>query len=229
MRYILFVGAAVSNFLKEYYHKSSAKLLISLLFFVIALIVFGVITDEIILEKEETIDLMVFHFLNKHMVNDALTDYMYLITQFSSVTLMKIAYPAIIVILAGFKYYRRAFFTFIAGSGGLLIIDLMKMFFQRARFADPLLYREESFSFPSGHATFSFIFYGTLAYFVWLTDLPKVWKNLMMIFLVLLSLAIGFSRVYLQVHYASDVVGGFCLGYSWLFLMIYTFRRWFPL
>ena len=217
------------RFIKDYYHNNSAKLLLSVLFFVLALVIFAVITDEIILEKEETIDFLVFEFFKKYLISDQLTGSMYAITQLSSVTLMKIAYPLLIGILIVFKFYRKALFTFVAGTGGLLIIYVMKMFFERPRPPYPILYREESFSFPSGHATFSFIFYGTLAYFIWLTDLPKVWKYIAMTFLVSLSLAIGFSRVYLHVHYASDVLGGFCLGYSWLFLMIYTFRRFFPL
>lgn len=217
------------RFIKDYYHNNSAKLLLSVLFFVLALVIFAVITDEIILEKEETIDFLVFEFFKKYLISDQLTGSMYAITQLSSVTLMKIAYPLLIGILVLFKFYRKALFTFVAGTGGLLIIYVMKMFFERPRPPYPILYREESFSFPSGHATFSFIFYGTLAYFIWLTDLPKVWKYIAMTFLVSLSLAIGFSRVYLHVHYASDVLGGFCLGYSWLFLMIYTFRRFFPL
>ncbi|QDP84586.1 phosphatase PAP2 family protein [Chryseobacterium sp. SNU WT5] len=217
------------RFIKDYYHNNSAKLLLSVLFFVLALVIFAVITNEIILEKEETIDFLVFEFFKKYLISDQLTCSMYAITQLSSVTLMKIAYPLLIGILVLFKFYRKALFTFVAGTGGLFIIYVMKMFFERPRPPYPILYREESFSFPSGHATFSFIFYGTLAYFMWLTDLPKIWKNIAMTFLVLLSLMIGFSRVYLHVHYASDVLGGFCLGYSWLFLMIYTFRRYFPL
>ncbi|WP_226065732.1 phosphatase PAP2 family protein [Kaistella polysaccharea] len=217
------------KFIKNYYNNNSAKLLLSLLFFVVALLVFFIITDEIVLEKEETIDFTVFKFFKEFIIRQGLTDFMSVITQFSSVALMKIAYPVLIVILLLFKFYRKAAFTFVAGVGGLLLIYAMKMFFARPRPPYPLLNKEESFSFPSGHATFSFILYGTLAYFIWLTDLPKVWKYIAMIFLVLLSLTIGFSRVYLRVHYPSDVVGGFCLGYSWLFLIIYTFRRWYPI
>lgn len=215
--------------IKDYYHNNSAKLLISLFFFVLAIIIFVVITNEIIFEKEETLDLVVFKLFKSYIITDQLTPQMYVFSQFSSVSLMKVAYPFLIGILVLFKYYRRAIFTFVAGVGGLALIYGMKMFFERARPLEPILYREESFSFPSGHATFSFIFYGTMAYFIWLTNLSNLWKNIAMTFLMLLSLTIGFSRVYLHVHFASDVLGGFCLGYSWLFLLIYTFRRWFPL
>ena len=217
------------SFIKNYYHNNSAKLLLSLLFFVMALVVFVVITNEVILEKEETIDLMVFKFLTMHIISDPRTSSMYAITQLSSVQLMKFVYPLLIVVLLIFKHFRKALFAFVAGVGGLLLIYFMKILYERPRPEFPILYREESFSFPSGHATFSFIFYGTLAYFIWLTDLPKIWKYITMIFLILLSFLIGFSRVYLHVHYASDVLGGFCLGYSWLFLMIYTFRKYYSL
>ena len=158
----------------NYYHNNSAKLLLSLLFFVLALMIFVGITNEIVLEKEETMDFLVFKFFKRYLISDQLTGSMYALTQLSSVVWMKIAYPLLIGILTLFKLYRKALFTFVAGTGGLVIIYVMKMFFQRPRPPYPILYREESFSFPSGHATFSFIFYGTLAYFIWLTDVPKI-------------------------------------------------------
>ena len=217
------------QFFKNFYRDSSLKLLLSLLFLILALFVFVAITDEIILEKEENIDLIIFHFFDKHIIRRSLTGFMYVITQFSSAPFIKIAYPFLMVVLIIFKMYRKAIFTFAAGVGGLLLIYGMKMLFMRPRPAYPLVYKEESFSFPSGHATFGFIFYGTLCYFIWLTNLSKIWKYIAIFFLIALSLTIGFSRVYLRVHYPSDVLGGFCLGYSWLFLMFFVFRKWYPL
>jgi undecaprenyl-diphosphatase len=66
----------------------------------------------------------------------------------------------------------------------------------------------KNFSYPSGHATSGFIFYGLLVYLVWKTNIPKLYKWLTASILILLSLLIGFSRIYLRVHYASDVVAG---------------------
>ena len=217
------------QFIKNYYRNSSVKLLISLLFFLLALVTFGVITNELLYEKEEGVDLMIFGFFSKHIISPGVTAYMYAITQFSSAPFVKVAYPFLMLALLMTRHRRHAIFTLAACAGGLVLIYVMKLFFARPRPLNPVLYREESFSFPSGHATFGFIFYGTMAYFIWLTDLPKVWKYIFMAFLILLSLAIGFSRIYLRVHYPSDVLGGFALGYSWLFLMIYIFRRWLPL
>lgn len=217
------------GYFKTYYHSLSRKLLISLVFFILALAMLWLIMDEVVLENEEDLDLYIFEIFRKYILNDKATILMYNVTQFSSAPFIKIAYPVLIVALAVFKFYRRAFFAFITGAGGLLIIYGMKLFFERARPLKPVLYAEKDFSFPSGHATFSFILYGMMAYFIWLTDLPKVWKYIVMTLLVSLSFVIGFSRIYLRVHYPSDVIGGFCLGYSWLFLMIYAFRKWFPI
>jgi undecaprenyl-diphosphatase len=219
----------IVQYLKNYYQSQSWKFLVSLLFFVAALLVLAVITNEIVLEKEETIDLWIFTIFHRYFIGQRLTDFMYVITQFASTPFIKVVLPFLLILLWVFKMYRKAIFAFLVGVGGLLLVYGMKIFFARPRPPYPLLYKVDSFSFPSGHATFSFVFYGTLAYFVWLSDWGKFWKYSAMAFLLLLSLLIGLSRVYLRVHYASDVVGGFCLGYSWLFLIIYAFRKWAPI
>lgn len=217
------------QFFKDFYQNNSWKLLFSLFLFALAMFIFAVITDEIVLEREEDIDLFVFHFLQEHIIRSKVTDFMSAITNFASTSFIQILFPLLLVLFVILKMYRKAIFIFVTGIGGLLLIHGMKLFFARPRPPYPLIGKEETFSFPSGHATFSFIFYGTLAYFIWLTNLPKIWKWIAMIFLISLSIIIGFSRVYLRVHYPSDVLGGFCLGYSWLFLMIFVFRKWVPI
>ena len=62
-----------------------------------------------------------------------------------------------------------------------------------------------------------------------ISDFPKYLRILMMVFLIFLSLAIGISRIYLRVHFPSDVIAGFALGYSWLFMVLFIFKKWFPL
>lgn len=213
----------------EFFKKHSWKLLISIALFLLAIAGFAAITNEVVMEKEENVDLLIFSFFKNHIIRNGLNGYMLAVTFFCSAIFIKFAYPVLLAVLVIFKQLRKAIFAFFAGAGGMILVFAIKTFFHRPRPPYPLLYKETGYSFPSGHATLSFVLYGTLAYFVWISKLPKFLKFLMIAFLLTLSFTIGMSRIYLMVHYPSDVFGGFCLGYSWLFLMIYIFRRWFPL
>jgi undecaprenyl-diphosphatase len=77
-----------------------------------------------------------------------------------------------------------------------------------------------SFSYPSGHAMSAMAFYGFLVYLTFKFVRPAWLKTLLIIFFICLILAIGTSRVYLGVHYPSDVVAGFAAGATWLILCI---------
>ncbi|MBX9853267.1 MAG: phosphatase PAP2 family protein, partial [Cytophagaceae bacterium] len=80
-------------------------------------------------------------------------------------------------------------------------------------------------SFPSGHAMISFSFYGLLIYMAWRGIKNKILKWTVVIGLLILIHAIGFSRVYLKVHYASDVMAGFAIGTVWLILSVFMLRK----
>lgn len=71
---------------------------------------------------------------------------------------------------------------------------------------------EIGFSFPSGHTTNNMAFYGFAIYLIYKNVRNKVLRNFLCIICATLALAVGFSRIYLRVHYPSDVLAGFCLG-----------------
>ena len=215
--------------IQKYYKDSSKFLLISVVLFIMSLFVFYAITDEIVLEKEGGFDETIFLFFKDFINHQRLNQLMESITNLSAPQLMMYAFPIIVVIFFIFKLKRESLFLLISGGGGLLLLSAFKRIFERTRPPYPLLYAETGFSFPSGHATFSFVFYGALAYLVWISDFPKYLRILMMVFLIFLSLAIGISRIYLRVHFPSDVIAGFALGYSWLFMVLFIFKNWFPL
>ncbi|TXF74864.1 phosphatase PAP2 family protein [Chryseobacterium sp.] len=215
--------------LKNYVKDSSKYLLISIAFFIISLVVFFAITDEIVLEKEGAFDETIFLFFKNFIVHQRLNQLMLSITNFSAPELMIYVFPIVVGAFFIFKKKRESVFLFISGGGGLLLLSAFKKMFERTRPPYPLLYAETGFSFPSGHTTFSFIFYGAIAYLVWVSDIPKYLKFAMILFLILLSLFIGISRIYLRVHFPSDVIASFALGYSWLFLIIFISRKWFPI
>ena len=215
--------------IKKYYKDSSKFLLISVVLFIMSLFVFYAITDEIVLEKEGGFDETIFLFFKDFINHQRLNQLMESITNLSAPQLMMYAFPIIVVIFFIFKLKRESLFLLISGGGGLLLLSAFKRIFERARPPYLLLYTETGFSFPSGHATFSFVFYGALSYLVWISDFPKYLRILMIVFLIFLSLAIGISRIYLRVHFPSDVIAGFALGYSWLFMVLFIFKKWFPL
>lgn len=217
------------QFLKDYYRNNSKFLLLSILLFFGSLYLFWEITDEIILENDADFDNYVFSIFKNFIVQENLNQTVKVITNLSASDFMIYFFPGLVTLLFLFKQRSKAIFLFVTGTGGFLLFSGLKFLFQRERPPYPLLFEESGFSFPSGHATFSFVFYGSLAYLVWLAALPKILKIMMMVFLLTLSLAIGISRIYLRVHYPSDVLAGFCLGYSWLLLMIYISRKWYPL
>lgn len=126
------------------------------------------------------------------------------------------------------KYYAETLWlaintALLAGLGNAAI----KLLFMRARPTLDHLVTENSYSFPSGHATGSVLLYGTL-----LLLLPQFIKNRtirlsLQLFLGIGIFLIGISRVYLGVHYPSDVLAGFCFGLAWLLMgyPIYLERR----
>ena len=78
------------------------------------------------------------------------------------------------------------------------------------------LVAETGFSFPSGHSMVSMAFFGLIIWMVWHYEGDRVQRLLLCSAFSLVVLAVGFSRIYLGVHYASDVLGGFCASLIWL-------------
>lgn len=98
-------------------------------------------------------------------------------------------------------------------------MNYLKQVFGRTRPAGEHLTYATGASFPSGHAMLSLVFYGFIAYLA-LKYLPPKAGRITAGILVLLIVLVGLSRIYLNVHYASDVLAGFGFGAVFLFLMI---------
>jgi undecaprenyl-diphosphatase len=111
------------------------------------------------------------------------------------------------------------------GLSSLALMFLLKNIFGRHRPDIPLLEEARGLSFPSGHALMSVTFYGLLIYIVWKMVKRKWLKWTLVILLALLINVIGFSRIYLRVHYASDVLAGFATGFLWLVFSIWALNR----
>lgn len=109
--------------------------------------------------------------------------------------------------------------------GSRITISIGKNLYHLSRPEEFSWYKENSFTFPSGHATVAVSFYGLLAYYLILQFPHFKTKILIFALWLIVALLLGFSRLYLGVHYLSDVIGGFLLGGMWLILSI-SFLEW---
>jgi len=94
----------------------------------------------------------------------------------------------------------------------------LKQFFHRHRPQLPIIKGISGYSFPSGHSLSSFVFCAILIYLLWKGAMHISTKIALTILLVLCPLLIGLSRIILNVHFATDVIGGFCLAAIWVIL-----------
>lgn len=198
----------------------SIRLIIITTLFIIALGVFGLLVHEVLSEKEESIDLAIGKFVGGY-VSPGWTETMKIITFFGSSIFHRIGYVLLALWLIIQRKRWQSLQVIVIGIGGFLIVSFLKEFFKRTRPANPLVHELPSYSFPSGHASSSFIFFGLLTYIIIKSNLRRTYKILLSTFLILFSFVIGLSRIYLGMHYASDVIAGFCVGFLWLVFSIW--------
>ena len=105
-----------------------------------------------------------------------------------------------------------------------ILNQLLKIVFMRPRPEIMRLIEEKGYSFPSGHSMVSTAFYGLLIYLICKNVKNKYVKYALSSILSLLILLICLSRIYLGVHYASDVIGGFCFSIAYLIIFIKIFK-----
>ena len=103
----------------------------------------------------------------------------------------------------------------------LIIVSLniaLKNIIQRPRPIGFRLIEESGYSFPSGHAMVSMAFYGLIIYFIYNSIKNKKLKIILILLLTVLILLIGISRIYLGVHYTSDILAGFIISVAYLII-----------
>lgn len=183
---------------------ASLILLIIFIFFVFLHNYFNIIDDFV-------------YSLVKPLISNDMTNIMQFITFFSD-PIWCILLSCLMILFVKNKKISKAFLL------NLILVFLLnyvlKILFSRNRPADINLIVETGFSFPSGHAMMSLGIYGFLIYLLLLSDKNKISKIIGTCFLILLIFLIGISRIYLGVHYATDVIAGFIISASYLLLFI---------
>jgi membrane-associated phospholipid phosphatase len=202
----------------------SLQLVLAFIAFVISLSVLIMVIREVFYDKDFTVDESAFQYMSHH-VTDTNTSIMQGASFLGSQLFLV---PAWLLLLVVFYFIERNKWylikvTTISLSTLLLMLGL-KFFFNRSRPLIPLLKQVPGLSFPSGHAFMSFVFYGMLIYIINLEVKNKWLKGILFFILGLIIISIGVSRVYLRVHYASDVIAGFCFGLLSLTILLWLLR-----
>jgi undecaprenyl-diphosphatase len=176
--------------------------------------------DEIIEPQTQGVDLALLNQTHT-FASPAATAFMQAITMLGSAQGLAI----VVVVAAVILFLRRAWveaLALIAASAGAGLLDAaLKLWFHRDRPSVAwALARESTFSFPSGHATLSLVVYGMILYLILRLSHSRFLDAAATLIALPLILAIGLSRVYLGVHYPSDILAGYLAGAIWLLAMI---------
>ena len=189
---------------------------------IISLVVFIILSILVLTKKDIFIDSFVYNFLSNYITSDLTKSVVMLTNLGSAFTVIGI----VVVVLIIFKNKKYGLFM----SLNLIIITILqlilKSIFTRSRPIDISLIEETGYSFPSGHSLTVMAFYGLIVYFIYKSSLNKNSKILFITLFSLVILVVGLSRVYLGVHFFTDVLGAYC--FSIFYLIIYTsvIDRW---
>ncbi len=177
------------------------------------------------MRRHKQTDLAIFDLVKQH-TNDRNTMLMWRITKMAD---HRFLVPANLFLIAYFLFIRRrSWFSIRVAAVALSSLGLMfafKRIFRRKRPLEPLIQQAKGLSFPSGHALMSATFYGLLIYITWHTVNNRPLKAFLILSMAGLISGIGVSRVYLRVHYASDVATGYVIGFCWLIISLDLLKR----
>lgn len=203
----------------------TAETLLTVLLFLTSLIAFLAVAKYIFLDDKNEFDEAAFNFMEA-FIRDGTTSVMLFLSVLGNYQVM---IAANVLLICYFLFIRKHKWYSIKipaiSLSSLLLMFLLKSLFNRPRPLIPLMEPARGLSFPSGHAMMSATFFGLLIYFIYRKQSHPTIKLISITLLVLFILAISISRIYLRVHYASDVIAGLCMGVIWLTIAIHTLNR----
>lgn len=185
------------------------------------LLIILLITAKVIAGRELYIDKLAYQFFIEKLRNDKLTTFMKLATKLSNPEVMfVIAFISIFFCTKLIKNKKLSLGIILNLAGITIINQILKFIFRRERPIGYRLIEMSGYSFPSGHAMVSLAFYGLLIYITKRLVKNKYLKILLIILNIAIIILIGVSRIYLGVHYLSDVLTGYSI--SIIYLLITT-------
>lgn len=197
---------------------------IAAILFTVGLNAFIELTDELAENELDFFDEAVTGFVLSFR-QEALTGFFQFMTHMGD----RVAYGVITLIIGAYFFIKHRSWRFILEILAVMTLStlsniMIKRVVNRARPPHEHLAFVDTLSYPSGHSMSAMAFYGFLIYLVFQLKLSRFFKILLISVLVLLILTVGLSRIYLGVHYPSDVAAGFMGGLIWVTFCIIIFN-----
>lgn len=187
----------------------------------ISLVLFLFLAEDVFNKDIVKCDIIGYSII-KSFINSSNTQFMKVITWFGSATCLILLTIILFIVL---KNKITGFLIAINLVIVTILNQLLKFVLQRPRPDDYRLIDESGYSFPSGHSMISMAFYGYLIYLIYKSKFNKYVKIILITIFAFLILFIGISRIYLGVHYTSDVIAGILLSNSYLIVFIKLFKN----
>lgn len=188
----------------------------------ICLIGFLALAEDVFNKEIMNGDIIGYKIISTFLISDFTIPIAKVITNFGGAIFL-IVVTIVLFILIKNKKIRLSIFS------NLVIItilnQLLKRILQRPRPTEYRIIEETGYSFPSGHSMISMAFYGYLIYLIYKYVKNKYIKWISIVLLSILICAVGISRIYLGVHYTSDVLGGFLISISYLIIYISAINK----
>ena len=190
----------------------------------IMLILFIAIIRSVYKENIVGFDNFYYKHISK-LISDKMTFLVKIITNLSN------AFSLITLTLLILVIFKNKMYGILTGINLIIIFIvnvILKFIFARPRPIDINLIEELGYSFPSAHAMVSTAFYGFIIYLIWNLNIKRAYKWIYSILLSILIILICITRIYLGVHYASDVFGGMFISISYLVLFTSIISKYLP-
>ena len=185
--------------------------------FSICLILFLALAEDVFNKEIMQGDIIGYNFVKTYLIRKQITPIMKIVTFFGGATCL-IGLTIILFIII--KNKKIGFLIGINHITITILNQLFKFILQRPRPTEYRIINETGYSFPSGHSMISMAFYGFLIYLIYKYVKNKKLKYISITLISILIIFIGISRIYLGVHYTSDVLAGFLFSISYLIIYI---------
>ena len=183
----------------------------------ICLVGFLALTEDVFHKEIMNGDIIGYKIISTFLISDFTTPIAKFITNFGGAIFLIILTVVLVILIKNKKIGLSIFSNLVIIT---VLNQLLKRILQRPRPTEYRIIEETGYSFPSGHSMVSMAFYGYLIYLIYKYVKNKYIKWISIVLLSLLICSIGISRIFLGVHYTSDVLGGFFISISYLVIYV---------